>query len=82
MKNTLTKLLLPKATENQALLGPEMVIVASPPATLAFNLTFGGDEGDYVDDGFSPFKTHLCLCQSRCCLIGSSEHLGRVSVKI
>ena len=50
--SAMAKLLLPKATENQALLGPEMVIVASPPATLAFNLTFGGDEGDYVDDGF------------------------------
>ena len=30
----------PKATENQASLGPDIVIVASPPATLAFSLTF------------------------------------------
>ena len=35
----MAKLLLPKATANQALLGPEMVMLASPPATLAFNLT-------------------------------------------
>ena len=37
---------LPKATENQALLGPEMVMLASPPATLAFNLT-SQDYDDY-----------------------------------
>ena len=30
----------PKATENQALLGPDIVMVASPPDTLAFSLTF------------------------------------------
>ena len=30
----------PKATENQTSLGPDIVIVASPPATLVFSLTF------------------------------------------
>ena len=78
--SAMAKLLLPKATENQALLGPEMVIVASPPATLAFNLTLEVMRVIMLMMGSS--KTHLCLCQSRRCLIGSSEHLGRVSVKI
>ena len=30
----------PKATENQASVGPDIVIVASPPVTLEFSLTF------------------------------------------
>ena len=43
----MAKLVLPKATENQAVLGPEMVILASPPVTLAFNLT--SQDEDYDD---------------------------------
>ena len=38
--SAMAKLGEPKATENQALLGPDIVMVASPPATLAFSLTF------------------------------------------
>ena len=42
----MAKLLLPNATENQAMLGPEMVMLASPPATLAFNLTSQDEDYD------------------------------------
>ena len=38
--SAMAKLGEPKATENQASLGPDIVMVASPPDTLAFSLTF------------------------------------------
>ena len=51
----MAKLLLPNATANQTLLGPEMVMLASPPATLAFNLT-SEDKDDYdAHDGVPAF---------------------------
>ena len=47
--SAIAKLGEPKATENQASLGPDIVIVASPPDTLAFSLTFEGKAGKRME---------------------------------